>query len=52
MRGSHSGLGLGLVLSVIFHKAFADIALLAQKHSGTRFLAAVARYLLKNLAGG
>jgi len=45
-------LGIALILSVIFHKAFADIALLAQRHSGLTFLAAVARYLFKNLAGG
>ena len=63
MRGSQSRigktvlqvfgwLGLALILSVIFHKAFADIALLAQKHSGMQFLAAMARYFFKNLAGG
>jgi hypothetical protein len=40
------------ILSVIAHKAFADISLLAQQHSGDRFWWAFARYLINNLAGG
>jgi len=44
-------LGLLLMLSVIFHKGFADIAALAQKHSGGEFWQALVRYFLANLAG-
>ena len=39
------------LLSMIFHKAWADIAVLWQQHAGGNFLAALARYLLRNLAG-
>lgn len=39
------------LLSMIFHKAWADIAVLWQQHAGGDFLAALARYLLRNLAG-
>lgn len=45
-------LGLIGLLVMVFHKAFADISVLAQQHSGGEFWAALARYLFKNLAGG
>jgi hypothetical protein len=40
------------LFSMIAHKAFADIALLMQQHSGGDFWAALARRVLRNLAGG
>ena len=42
---------VGLV-SIIAHKAFADITVLSQQHSGADFWVALARHLLQNLAGG
>jgi hypothetical protein len=44
-------LGLVGLLSMVFHKAFADISLLWQQHAGGDFWAALARYLFRNLAG-
>lgn len=41
-----------LILSVIAHKFYVDISLLAQQHSGEKFWWALMRYLIKNLAGG
>ena len=41
---------LGL-MAMVFHKAFADVSVLWQQHSGTAFWAELARYLFKNLAG-
>ncbi len=41
---------LGL-FSMIFHKAFADISLVWQQHSGGDFWVALGRYLFRNLAG-
>jgi len=41
---------LGL-FSMIFHKAFADISLVWQQHSGSDFWVALGRYLFRNLAG-
>jgi hypothetical protein len=41
-----------LILSVIAHKFYVDISLLAQLHSGEKFWWALMRYLIKNLAGG
>lgn len=41
---------LGL-MSMIFHKAFTDVAVLWQQHSGGDFWAALGRYLFRNLAG-
>ena len=38
--------------SMVAHKAFTDIAVLAEQHSGGDFWAALARYALRNLAGG
>ena len=40
------------LFSMIAHKAIADIARLAQQHSGGDFWAALARHVLRNLAGG
>ena len=40
------------LFSMIAHKAFVDIARLAQQHSGGDFWAALARLVLRNLAGG
>jgi hypothetical protein len=40
------------LLSMVAHKAFADIAVLTQQHSGGDFWAALARLVLRNLAGG
>lgn len=39
------------LLSVVFHKAFIDVALLWRQHAGGDFWAALARYLFRNLAG-
>lgn len=41
---------LGL-FAMIFHKAFADISVLWQQHSGGDFWVALGRYLFRNLAG-
>lgn len=41
---------LGL-FAVIFHKAFADISVVWQQHSGGDFWVALGRYLFRNLAG-
>jgi len=38
--------------SMVAHKAFADIALLAQQHSGGCLVGALARHVLRNLVGG
>jgi hypothetical protein len=40
------------LLPVVVLKAFADITPLAQKHSGVDFWVALARQVLRNLAGG
>lgn len=40
------------ILSVIAHKFYVDISLLAQQHSGEKFWWAFGRYLITNLAGG
>lgn len=48
-----SAIALGsLMLSVIAHKFWVDISLLAQQHSGEKFWWAFGRYLIANLAGG
>ena len=41
-----------LLFSMIFHKAYVDISALAELNSGERFWLALARYFLRNLAGG
>jgi hypothetical protein len=43
--------GLMGMLAMIFHKGFSDISVLWQQHSGAEFWAALARYMLRNLAG-
>jgi hypothetical protein len=40
------------ILSMIVHKGYVDVSALAQQHSGERFWLALARYFLRNLAGG
>ena len=40
------------LFSIVVHKAFADIAVLGQQHSGGDFWADLARHVLRNLAGG
>jgi hypothetical protein len=40
------------LFSVIAHKAFADIVVLAHQHSGSDFWAALARHVFRNLSGG
>ena len=58
-RDEHFKTGLQIVaivcliglLSVIFHRAFADISLVWQQHSGADFWVALGRYLFRNLAG-
>ncbi|MDP2984988.1 hypothetical protein [Hydrogenophaga sp.] len=39
------------LLSMVFHKAFIDVALPWEQHAGGDFRAALARYLFRNLAG-
>ncbi|MFN7122391.1 MAG: hypothetical protein ACK4NM_10200 [Hydrogenophaga sp.] len=39
------------LFAMIFHKAFADISLVWQQHSGGDFWVALGRYLFRNLAG-
>ena len=40
------------LFAMLLHKAFADVSALAQRHSGSDFWAALARQVLRNLAGG
>jgi hypothetical protein len=40
------------LFSMVSHKALVDITGLAQQHSGGDFWAALARQVLRNLAGG
>lgn len=39
------------MLSMIFHKGYADISVIWRQHSGGDFWAALARYLFRNMAG-
>jgi hypothetical protein len=41
-----------LILSMVAHKSFNDISSLAQQYSGVDFWAALARQVVRNLAGG
>lgn len=41
-----------LVWSMIAHKGYVDISALAERHSGTDFWLQLARYFVRNLAGG
>lgn len=43
---------IAFIFSVIAHKAYADISLLSQQHSGTEFWVRLGRYFLANIAGG
>jgi hypothetical protein len=43
---------LAAILLVILHKGYVDVSRLAQEHSGADFWRALARHLLRNLAGG
>lgn len=40
------------MLSMILHKGYVDVSALAQQHSGEKFWLALARYFLRNIAGG
>ena len=42
---------LVLMLSVILHKGFANVSLIAELHSGKEFWIALARHFLANLSG-
>ena len=44
-------LGLLLICAVVFHKAIADIAALAERFSGRQFWVELGRYVMRNLAG-
>jgi hypothetical protein len=58
-RGSPYKIALQLVailclialFSMVLHKATVDLSALAQQHSGIDFWAALARHILRNLAG-
>jgi hypothetical protein len=39
------------LMALIFHKGFADLSVVWREHSGGDFWVALARYLLRNLAG-
>ena len=41
-----------VLVSMVLHKAFVDIAALAHKHPDEGFWLALAKYFLRNLAGG
>jgi len=43
---------MALICAVVLHKGVADVALLAQDHSGQKFWVALAKYFLRNIAGG
>jgi hypothetical protein len=43
---------VGVIWSIIVHKGYVDISGLADRHSGGQFWAELARYFLRNLAGG
>jgi hypothetical protein len=43
---------LVLIPAMIVHKAYADISALAAKHSGSEFWISLARYFIRNMAGG
>jgi hypothetical protein len=43
---------LVLMLSVILHKGFTDVLLIAELHSGKEFWIALARHFIGNLSGG
>lgn len=43
---------IAFIFSVIAHKAYADISLLSQQHSGPEFWVRLGRYFLANITGG
>lgn len=43
---------LALIIGIILHKSYVDIARLVEAHSGADFWRALARHLFKNLSGG
>lgn len=43
---------LAALFATIAHKGYADVSLLAAKHSGMEFWVAFGRYLIANIAGG
>jgi hypothetical protein len=43
---------MAMILSMIAHKGYVDVSLLAHRHSGAQFWIALAQYLIGNLAGG
>lgn len=43
---------MALICSVILHKGVSDVSLLMQDYSGEKFWLALAKYFLRNLAGG
>lgn len=43
---------LAAIVLVILHKGYADVSRLAREHSGLDFWSALARHVLRNLAGG
>jgi hypothetical protein len=44
-------LGLLAICLIILHKGYADVAALARLHPGEGFWGALARYVLRNIAG-
>ena len=45
-------LGVAVIWAMIAHKGYADISVIAAKHSGGDFWRALAVYLIGNIAGG
>jgi hypothetical protein len=43
---------IGVIWSVIVHKGYVDISGLAERHAGGQFWVELARYFLRNIAGG
>jgi hypothetical protein len=43
---------LAALCAMIAHKGYADVSLLAPKHSAIEFWVAFGRYLIANIAGG
>ncbi len=43
---------LVLMLSLILHKGFSDVSLIAELHSGREFWLALARHFIGTLSGG
>ena len=43
---------MAAIVAMIAHKSYADISIIAAKHSGVDFWRELASYYLRNLAGG